>query len=264
MRVWWQWLVLLALLSPMVRAQGSLRACVSDVAQPPFVYWPGGPDAVRNTAPQVQGLAVDVLRLIAGRIGIETSTVAVLPLRRCLAMVAAGQMDLVANVPTAQIDPKPFLVTESYFTLTSEYFYWKKRFPDGVSIKTVEDLPHYRVCGIAGYSYEGYGLGVNQVDMGAPDYRALVRKMASGRCELFIDKRETVEGLRLVDAELYASLTGGEFGIGTLPEDLPTGLHYAFSRQMRDGAGFLARFNAALADAKRRGEINRLAANYLH
>ncbi|MBV8658893.1 MAG: transporter substrate-binding domain-containing protein [Burkholderiales bacterium] len=208
-------------------------------------------------------MAVDVLKLIAGRVGRDSASVVALPLRRCLAMVASGQLDVLANVPTAQIDPKPFLVTESYFTLTSEYVYWKKRFPEGVAIKTVDDLQRYRVCGIAGYNYEGYGLSLNQVDMGAPSYRALVHKMASGRCDLFIDKRETIAGLRLVDADLFAELTGGAFVMGALTEDLPTGLHYAFSKQMPDGAAFLARFNAALSDARRRGEIGRLAEAYL-
>ena len=264
MRIPWLCLVLLVGLGVAGHAEGRLRVCVADVAQPPFVYWQGGADALRNTSPQIQGLAVDVLKLIAGRMGRDPVDVTALPLRRCLAMVASGQMDMVANVPTAQIDPKPYLITESYFTLTSEYFYWKPRFPDGVTIKVVDDLLRYRVCGIAGYNYEAYGLSVGQVDMGAQNYHALIHKMASGRCDLFIDKRETIESLRLVDADLFKELMSGTFGVGTLKEDLPTGLHYAFSRQMPDGAVHLARFNAALADAKRHGEINRLAEPYLH
>lgn len=209
-------------LVPVHPAWAGVNSCASNVQYPPYFHFSGESGH--------GGLSLQILEKSLGGFSGKFS-VQVLPWKRCLKLAELGMMDIVINVPTAQIDPEPFLVSESYAELHSAYYVSRKHRPNGIGIASLEDLKSYRLCGLAGNLYDSYGLKNHPVDSGATNYYALVGKLHSGSCDIFLEKQEVVAGLSDIDQEL-GKLFASEHLIGrTLPEDSPIGLHFAISKK---------------------------------
>ncbi|MGL6040514.1 MAG: substrate-binding periplasmic protein, partial [Deefgea sp.] len=183
------------------------------------------------------------------------------PWKRCVNMGAAGMADIVVNVPTAQIDPKPFLISEPFAQMHSVFYTTKNRFPKNFTIKDLEELKSYAVCGMLGDEYDSYGIQTQFVDTGAKTLAALINKTELGRCDLFIEKREVMAARAANDPELKKSIL--RFVERPLPEEEPLGLHFAISRRTPNAAALLAQINRSIAELKKTGQIARWQANYL-
>jgi polar amino acid transport system substrate-binding protein len=238
----------------------SVRACAAEVEYPPFLF---SANASVAQGTHAAGYALDVLQLALKNAGKGNATVERLPWLRCLRMAEVGQMDVVVNVPTAQIDPKPYWITDPYAELHSAYFYSLKSRPKGIKINNLQELTHYNVCGLMGNSYEAYGLDLQRVDTGARTYVSLIRKLEAGYCDVFIEKREVVDSLAARDRELRELLGQSSLVRRDLPEDLPSGLHFAISRRFPDGESLQASFNETISKLRSSKEDAAMLQPYL-
>ncbi len=222
-----------------------LTTCGSNIDYPPYLY--GANDAPR-------GVVIDILKHAWPS---SPFSVRKLPWRRCLKLAELGQIDLVLNVPTAQIDPAPFYITETYAQLHSVYFVASSRWPRGIAIRNVQDLRSYRVCGLMGNRYDSYGLPAKAVDIGANSYRALIGKLEAGFCDMFIEKREVIDGLLKFDKPLANMFADAKLVVTALPEDSPIGLHFAVSRASPRATKLLGQLNGEIASLTRMRVIAR-------
>ncbi len=222
-----------------------LTACGANIDYPPYLY--GAENAQR-------GVVIDILKHAWPG---SSFSVRKLPWRRCLKLAELGQIDLVLNVPTAQIDPAPFHITESYAQLHSVYFVAPSRWPRGIAITNVQDLRSYRVCGLMGNRYDSYGLPSQAVDLGANSYSALIGKLEAGFCDLFIEKREVINGLLKFDKPLADRFADAKLVATALPEDSPIGLHFAVSKASPRATELLEQLNGEIATLTRTRVIAR-------
>lgn len=244
---------LLLLAAPAMAAPAPLLACAADAQLPPFSY---------SQHNRTIGMAVDLLARLLQEAGLPAAQVEMLPWRRCLALVQSGRYALALNAATAQVDPAPFLVTEPYVQLNSVYLYSSRYFSSGLSIRQLDDLHRYRVCGLMGHTFESYGLDNAKVDVGAANYPQLIAKLHAGHCDLFLDKREVIAALHLVDTRLKDTLTDGSLQIRPVPEEAPVGLHFLVSRRIKQAVPLRNALDAGIQRLIRNKAMQGLLAPY--
>ncbi len=231
-----------------VTAAPILTACASNIDYPPYLY---------QTGSAMNGVAIDILRHIWPSKPVDQIAVRKLPWKRCLKLAELGQIDIVLNVPTAQIDPAPFHITEAYAQLHSVYFVAKSHWPSGIAIGSVQDLRSFRVCGLMGNRYDSYGLPAEAVDRGTNNYASLIGKLEAGYCDMFIEKREVIAGLLKFDRQLARQFASASLLVQNLPEDSPIGLHFAVSKLSAHHNMALEKLNAGIAQLTHRSIIAR-------
>jgi polar amino acid transport system substrate-binding protein len=249
-------IVLLVLTGKVLAQGGQIKVCAADVDYPPFLFADG-------TGARSTGLAVDILQWTMARLGRPPAAIDRLPWLRCLDAVATGRLDMVVNVPTAEIDPTPYWITEPYFEVHSVYYFSTKARPAGIDIRNLEQLKHFNVCGLAGNRYDAFGIDTAKVDTGARTYTALVRKLDAGFCDLFLEKREVIDSLMARNADLRLQLSSPGLQRRDLPEELPSGLHFAISRHLQGGDALQRAINDALHSLHGSKELERLQQPYL-
>jgi polar amino acid transport system substrate-binding protein len=248
----------LASIAPATAATTPTTVCAANVQYPPFFYFAPVQDGVLPA----KGLANDILREAFGPHA-DAFEISKLPWKRCLKLAELGLIDIVINVPTAQIDPAPYFVSEPYVELQSAYYVSRRHWPKGIRIKNLEDLKTYRICGLSGNTYDGYGLRDYPVDGGANNYMSLIGKLHANHCDLFIEKRAVVAGLKLVEPAISAAFSSRDLHVRTLPEDSLTGLHFAISKRSPQAAELRVKLNETIIRLNRAGSIDKWVEGYL-
>ncbi|NEX59987.1 substrate-binding periplasmic protein [Noviherbaspirillum galbum] len=237
-------------------ADANINACEDIGEWPPYTYLErenGKPTA------KVTGFAVDVLRQIfkdqPAPPGIE-----LLPWARCLKEVQNGsRYQMALNVSYSDERAKTYLLSQPYYLTSSNVFYSRKHHPAGLSIRKLADLQQFRVCGVAGYNYETYGLKPGMVDQGTQNFPSLISKLHAGRCDLFIEKYEVMAGFSAIGQPL---LSDPDLGRATLEGVPPTAFHMAVSRDYPQGEKLVARINDGIASLKASGAMDRMLRRY--
>lgn len=237
-----------------------LQACAANLEYPPYVF------SKRRSvvsAKEVTGISIDVLNTALENLGEPPAHVERFPWVRCLKLVELGKFDIILNVPTAQIDPAPYFISEPYAELHTEYFVSRLRWPRGIAIHNLQDLRSFRVCGLLGNRYDSYGLRSGWVDTGTNNYVSLIKKLHAGHCDLFMEKSEVIAGLVAEDAELRGLLSSSIIIRTRLPEDSPIGLHYAISRRKENSKRLLRELNRTIRQLRLSGELENLRKSYM-
>jgi polar amino acid transport system substrate-binding protein len=234
--------LLTGLLSLTVHAAETVHACAANLEYPPYLFTKREGDSE-----SMVGVAVDVLQLSLKKAGKPPAQIQKLPWLRCLKLAEVGEIDVVLNVPTAQIDPEPYRITQPYAVVHSVYVTSRTNSPKGLTIRTVEDLNRYRICGLLGMRYDSYGIDTAKVDTGANTYLSLINKLMAGHCDLFLEKREIIDALQARSPELKAAFTSSSLVESLLPEDSPLGLHYAISRRIPNSQALADQLDATIA-----------------
>ncbi len=205
--------------------QAAITICEDENEWPPYSYFKrvdGKPTE------QVVGYGIDVIGEILGKHGIAFK-VEMIPWSRCLAVAALGKdYQLVLNLSFNEERGRAFLFSRSYYSTTPYYFYSKRRHPNGVPIKTAADFKNVRVCGIHGYNYAGYGFAPKEVDQGAKDFTSLIAKLHLGRCGVFLEKVEIMEGYAAIGKDY---LSDPDIGMSVAPGIAPGLFHFGVGRQ---------------------------------
>jgi len=235
-----------------------VTACATDVDAPPYLF----AGASENNAKE-QGIGVDVLQEVLRRLHLESAPLRRLPWARCLNEVTTGKIDIAINVQTAQVDPAPYWVTDSYMDVHSVYIYAKAIHPAGLKVESLHDLKRFRVCGLFGTRYDAFGLAVDQIDDGSRDYVSVFGKIGAGRCDMAIEKSAVLDGLLKRDKQLRQLYESAQLARGKMPEDEMLGLHFVISRKMAGGDLLRNAINREIRNMKKSNRMENIFAKYL-
>ncbi|MBH9553095.1 substrate-binding periplasmic protein [Inhella gelatinilytica] len=236
----------------------TLQVCDDAAEWPPFTYF--ARDASGKPRPEVMGYSVDVLRAILQTAGIQLQ-VQLLPWVRCLREVeSGGQFLLAVNASASPERQQRFWMTQPYYDITPTYFFSRKTFPNGVSIRSAADLRRYHVCGVHGYNYSFYGLTDAEVDRGALDFRRVIAKLHARRCEIGLQELEAVAGLKKIGPDVLAD---PDLGWAEVP-GLPKGeFHMLVTRQHPQGEALYQFLNQGIKTLRDSGKLQELRRRYL-
>ena len=215
----------LAALASQGKEAPSVAICEDENEWPPYSYFErvGG----RKTA-KLTGYAVAVLHEIFTRRGVEY-TIDMIPWPRCMAVATIGeQYGMVLNLSYNEQRARAFLFSRPYYSTTSYYYYSRRNHPRGLDIKSVGDIRKYRVCGVQGYNYDGYGLAPGEVDQGAKTFSALITKVQLGRCALFLEKDEVMTGYAAIGKNYLADPDLAKAPVPGMKQDL---FYFGISRR---------------------------------
>ena len=249
--------VLLASLTVLRAHAETLLACADQAEMPPFVY---AERAAGQKTARIVGATVDLLRLIGQRHGWDVQ-VQLLPWARCMALVANHQVALAINVSADDARAAGLAVSIPYYTIHQLYFYSRRAHPQGLVLKQLAQLSDYHVCGLGGYRFEAYGIATESVDRGATaGFEQLISKVHLGRCDLFIDSRETMAGQYLINPVLRGLLVDGTLVGRPLPGRPTRALYFGLARE---DAKLLALLDKGLEELQQEHKIDTLLDHYL-
>lgn len=249
-------LLLAACVLPLAGRAATLQVCGDQAEMPPFTYAQRG--AVQP--PPVTGASLDLLRAIGKRNGWEVEA-QLMPWARCLAMVADGRMAVALNA--GQLDNRGLLLSRPYFSMHNQYYTSRRARPQGITLGKLSDMRAYHICGLGGYRFEAYGVDTASVDRGTTSYEQLIAKLHLGRCDLFIDSRETMAGQYLVNPRLRALIVDGTLVSKPLPDVPLRPLHFGVAANRPDSKTLLNSINQGLAELEKSHEMARLLDRYL-
>lgn len=253
-------LLLLFSLAMCQAGAATVQACADQAEMPPFVY---AERVHGQRSGQVVGASVDLLNLIGARHGWQVQ-VQLLPWARCLALVADHRVALALNIGQADATASKLLLSDAYFTMHNVYFYSRRARPQGIHLRQLADVHRYHLCGLGGYRFEAYGIATADVDRGATiGYEQLIGKLHLGRCDLFIDSRETMAGQYLINPTLRGMLVDGTLVSQPLPGSPLRELYFGVAASGAGAAQLLRTINDGLARLDKTKELDKLLAHYL-
>jgi polar amino acid transport system substrate-binding protein len=153
-----------------------------------------------------------------------------------------------------------FAYSQSYASLTPQFFYSRTAFPHGLPVVSTVELGKYRGCGIRGYVYNHYRLAEGTLALSARDYPQLIALLKGGRCDYFPEEFEVMAGYRpgqrpyLDDPQLgHMAIAGAQ-----APE-----LHFVVARSAPRTAELLAILDRAIEAMQADGAIAALVKEHL-
>jgi polar amino acid transport system substrate-binding protein len=172
-----------------------VKICDDSREWPPYSYFPraeGKADTSKLTGAMIE-LVDKIFELIQ-----MDYTITAIPWKRCLhevANFAQSQTYEIAIEGTLNEERlNNFYVTTYVYTTTGGYWYSKKKYPQGPTVKRPEDLRNYNLCGIFGYNYAGYGVSPDLISSRPKNYQAAFTMVSLGRCDLFLSNIPTALG----------------------------------------------------------------------
>ncbi|MBF0588610.1 MAG: ABC transporter substrate-binding protein [Magnetococcales bacterium] len=200
------WLLLLIPLDAMAAdvkaapAEKLVHIC-GDILLAPFAY------AKRvNGKPtqEITGYTVDLVKALFKARGYRVQ-VDLLPWVRCQTWVQEGTHYQVALEATYSKErAETYLLSNPYYPgLVGHYYYSKTLHPEGLKVKKRADLRNYYACGRHGSNYEPFGLPNPVIDRHTKTYSGLIKRVMTGRCDLFVAYPELLNGFgRVVNPEI--------------------------------------------------------------
>jgi polar amino acid transport system substrate-binding protein len=241
------------LLTVQLDARGmSVAICDDENEWPPYSYYLRANGEKTST---VTGFAVDVIHDIFSRRGVDY-TIDLIPWPRCLAVATLGrEYGMVINLSYNAERNKNFYFSRPYYATTAFYYYSRRNHPAGLSIAKPSDIGKYRVCGVQGYNYEGYGLAPGKVDQGAKDFNALISKVKLGRCALFLEKNEVMTGYALIGKNYLAD---PDIEKAPIPGMKPNLFYLGISKRFAHAEALHALIDAELVHMEANGRLAQL------
>ncbi|WP_374438247.1 substrate-binding periplasmic protein [Inhella sp.] len=235
-----------------------LALCDDANEWPPYTQYRR--DAAGQPVGELTGFTVELLRLIASRHGLQLRF-EMLPWARCQLQVRQGEsLGLLNAIRTPERD-REFLVSAPLYETRLLYVWSRQQHPNGLGLKRQQDLQHWRVGGLKGYSYsqmEDVNLrGMTRVR----SYEALLEMLRLQRVDLVLVNENVLQGRALLGLEAFRDARS--FGVAPLPERKPSVFHLMFTRTRPEGALLHALVNEDLKVLQRGGELARLRAQFL-
>ncbi|MGZ3181158.1 MAG: substrate-binding periplasmic protein [Telluria sp.] len=229
-----------------------IAICEDENEWPPYSYF-----ARRNgqRTDQVTGYAIDVIGEIFAKHDIKWH-VDMIPWQRCLAVARLGKRyQLTLNMSWSVERERDFLFSKPYYSTTTYYYYSRKHYPQGLDVKSGADLHRYRLCGVRGYNYAGYGLRPGEVDQGASDFGSMIAKLHLGRCAAFVEKNEVMLGYAAIGKDYLAD---PDIGLAPVP-GMPPGLfHLGVPKAFPQADALLKLLDAELVKMQDNGRLHAL------
>lgn len=234
----------------------SISICDDENEWPPYIFFErsGG-----QKGDKVVGFSIDVLNDIFSRHQIRYG-ITMLPWARCLLEVSKGsKFQMVLDLSTSPEREIDYWISQAYYTSNTYYYFSRKKYPQGLSIKAMVDLKKYRVCGIHGYNvnYAGY-LGFfkpGEIDQGTKTFEALIEKIHLQRCDVFLEQYQAMQGYALIGKPF---LDDPALGREPMPGLLPSPFHFAISRQFVHGENLMKLIDQELKRMENNGRLKEL------
>jgi len=177
------------------------------------------------------------------------------PWARCFASVRQGEVQLGMDAYYDSARARLIAYSDPYYTLTPQYFYSRRKHPQGLNIQQAADLRKYRGCGIRGYSYRHYGLSTANLDDGALDDIQLVDKLQHDHCDYFVEEMEVIQGYALLNHPL---LSNPDLGHAAVPGAQAPQMRFFMTRSSTTTERLLPLINREIAIANQRGTMRHL------
>jgi polar amino acid transport system substrate-binding protein len=204
----------------------TIKIC-NDVAEwPPYTYF------VRlngNKTQKLAGFSVELVHEILNREGVDYE-ITMLPWKRCLANVEYGKTEMLLDATYNKNRDKKYYISKPCYITNAYYFYSKKHHPEGLNIKTLEELEQYRIGGRLGFNYKPYGIEDSELHSTTNTFQSLIDVVHSNRCDLFIEKLEVLVGFFSVNGH---NLSDSDLAYAPLPEIEPEPFYFMFTRNDR-------------------------------
>jgi len=230
--------------------------CVEDGEWPPFNF------IKRQDGQKTQesiGYDIDVVTAILSEHKIKAKFV-IQPWRRCLKKTKNGLFQVALSASSSAQRERDYLLSAAYYSLTPSYFYLKKKFPNGLAIKSAVDLKkHGEICGRHGYNYANFGLKNTDVRMGAKTYKNLVEMTLKGRCDIFLARYETFSGVSLIGENLLAD---PRFERAPISNVKPENFHMLISRNYKYAEQLQLILDSGILRLKRAGQLQAILKKY--
>ncbi len=230
----------------------TVAICDDENEWPPYSYYQRVAGKKTET---LTGYAVDVIGEIFSRHGVNYR-IDLIPWPRCVAVTTMGKhYAMVLNLSHNPEREKQFLFSRAYYTTTAYYFYSKRNHPNGLPIKSPADIGKFRVCGVQGYNYDGYGLKPGEVDQGAKNFPALISKMQLGRCVLFLEKDEVMTAYAAIGKNYLAD---PDIGKAPIPGMKPNLFYFGISKNFERAGELRALIDESLLHMEGNGRLGEL------
>lgn len=232
----------------------SLAICDDGEEWPPYTFHrrPLGEVA------EVTGMSVELIDTILAKHGMRAHVV-LIPWARCQEEIKSNRYQMALNAAFSEKRAAEYWLTRPVYQTHSHYFYSRKRFPQGLHIESADDLRRYRACGVFGYSYAAYGYAEGEVEQGAKTFVALIEKLHLGRCDLFPEQREIMEGFAAVGKNY---LSDPDLISAPIPGARPTDFHMMVSRAWPEGERMRQLIDEELVALEKSGRYKRIMRKY--
>ena len=223
---------------------------------PPYIYYERIDGEKTN---KLTGFTVDIIKRIFEAKGIKY-TITLLPWKRALKEVEKGQRyQMILNATYNESRGEKFLFSIPFYHTHPYYFYNKKVHPNGLNIKTLNDLKNYRINGILGYNYKLYGLNSDFVDTTAKNFLSAIRQLQANYYDLFPEAFEILSGYFVLN---NLDFEKEQIGYKPIPELEPTAFYVIFTKN-KLGSELKKVFDNGLKKLKENGEYNKVLNKYI-
>ncbi len=153
-----------------------------------------------------------------------------------------------------------YLISDRVYTTTPCYFYLKRNFPNGLNLKSPDDVLAYsEICGRHGYNYVNFGLENNNVERYSKDFEALVGMLKKDRCNIVLARLEVIAGHALIGK----SYLDDEIGYVPVPGVPPESFHFMISKNYPHGDELLKIINAGILRLRKQGRLKEILKKYI-
>ena len=238
-------------------APSTVRICDDANEWPPYTF---AERRNRQATGRLTGYSVELVQLILERRGISHA-IELLPWKRCLMEVKEGtRYQMLLNAAATPERERDYLLSLPYHQTHSYVFFDRKRYPQGLNLKSADDLQPYLLGGIRGYAYPMLSATQRDAMLRTGSYVSLFRMLQLGRVEVLVEDHEAVRGLERTG--VLPSLEAAGIAALPLPGTPPLQYHMMFSRDTR-GAALRQLVNEELAKLQQSGELQSLQQRHL-
>ncbi|WP_306330971.1 substrate-binding periplasmic protein [Vibrio injensis] len=237
-------------ISTMALERTSLAICGDGGGWPPYHF---------EKERKVIGYDIDVLEAVFSPLGL-TITVDLPPWQRCLRETNLGRYDIALSAAYSEERDKDYILTDYYYTLQPSYVYSSITYPEGLPIRTAQDIDGFRVCGLQGYNYTGFGVDDSKVRKNGKTFDQVVKMLEANRCDVFLARYEILAGFKA--SEGIDHLTNG-LKVVSIPGISGDKFYMLISRSIPDGLELKSIFDQHIKQLRVSGELDRMIEKYI-
>lgn len=208
----------------------------------------------------VIGFNVDVLDEIFAKNGLKYEFVTH-PWKRLLIYLDSNNgVDFI--FPTALMEERgaKYLVSNKAYTITPSYFYMKKKYPNGLPIKSSQDLfKEGTVCGKHSYNYTNFGIDNKKVDRGAISLESAFQKLKAGRCGTMLGRYEIMAALHLVGKSYLTD----DIAHAPIPQIKGEDFYYMISKKYKYAKELQKILDDGIAELRESGKLDEILKKYI-
>jgi len=233
-----------------------------DVAEwPPYTYWEREDGEVNKD--KLTGAMIEVLYEIAEITDIVFD-ISMLPWKRCLLDVnefsQKQKSEMFINGTFNVERAEKYYITAPIYFNKAGVWYSNKRFPNGFTIKSFDELNKYKLCGVLGYNYDRYKVAdSSQVDTRATSLDQAMKKVSADRCNLLLESAAIPYGFQAIGKSVIPE----DVKFAVIEDSPAAGFHIFIAKSSPRAFKLLTTINQAVIILGANGTIDKIMRSYL-